>query len=80
MILSDQNSVETARQAKLDKHEAKRREADAAMAAYQAEKRAVDAKTERLRAARLAKEAAEREAAANAPVAAPRTRKKKASA
>jgi hypothetical protein len=70
-------------QAKFDKHEVKKREGDAALAAYHAENRAIEAKTARLKAARLAKEAADREAAANAPpppVKAVRAKKKKVEA
>lgn len=49
------------------KKEQRAREGEAAMSAYRAEARATDAKTARLRALRLAKEAADREAALAAP-------------
>ena len=54
-------------QAAFHKKEAQAREGATAMAEYKAAGNAERAKTERLRALRLAKEAADREAAANAP-------------
>ena len=54
-------------QAAFHKKEAQAREGASAMAEYKAASNAERVKTERLRALRLAKEAAEREAAANAP-------------
>jgi len=54
-------------QAAFHKKEAQAREGATAMAEYKAASNAERIKTERLRALRLAKEAAEREAAANAP-------------
>jgi hypothetical protein len=64
-------------QAAFHKKEIQAREGATAMAEYQAAGNAERAKTERLRALRLAKEAADREAAANAP---PPTSKPKAAA
>ncbi len=61
------DTVNTAAEARFAKKEQKTREGEAAMSAYLAEKRATDAKTARLREARLAKEAADREAALNTP-------------
>ena len=57
-------------QAAFHKKEIQAREGATAMAEYQAAGNAERAKTERLRALRLAKEAADREAAKNAPPAA----------
>jgi hypothetical protein len=57
-------------QAAFHKKEAQAREGATATAEYKAVANAERAKTERLRALRLAKEAADREAAANAPPAA----------
>ena len=54
-------------QAAFHKKEAQAREGATATAEYKAAANAERAKTERLKALRLAKEAAEREAAANAP-------------
>ena len=54
-------------QAAFHKKEAQAREGASATAEYKAAANAERAKTERLRALRLAKEAADREAAANAP-------------
>ncbi|HEY6024874.1 MAG TPA: hypothetical protein VIV34_11955 [Pseudolabrys sp.] len=54
-------------QAAFHKKEAQAREGASAMAEYKAASNAERAKTERLRALRLAKEAADREAAASAP-------------
>ena len=54
-------------QAAFHKKEAQAREGASATAEYKAASNAERAKTERLRALRLAKEAADREAAANAP-------------
>jgi hypothetical protein len=54
-------------QAAFHKKEAQAREGATATAEYKAAANAERAKTERLRALRLAKEAADREAAANAP-------------
>jgi hypothetical protein len=54
-------------EANFRKKQAKQREGDAALAQYRAEARATDEKTARLRALRLAKEAADREAALLAP-------------
>lgn len=54
-------------QAAFHKKEAQAREGASAMAEYRAAGQAARAKTERLRALRLAKEAADREAAAAAP-------------
>ncbi|MGZ3408864.1 MAG: hypothetical protein ACXWKC_02845 [Xanthobacteraceae bacterium] len=48
---------------KVQKKEEKQREIETALAQYRAETRATEEKTVRLRAARLAKEAADREAA-----------------
>ena len=59
-------------QAAFDKKEIQAREGATAMAEYQAAGNAERAKTERLRALRLAKEAADREAAANAPPPSPK--------
>ena len=59
-------------QAAFHKKEIQAREGATAMAEYQAAGNAERAKTERLRALRLAKEAADREAAANAPPPAPK--------
>jgi len=64
-------------QAAFHKKEAQAREGATATAEYKAAANAERAKTERLRAMRLAKEAADREAAANAP---PPTAKPKAGA
>jgi hypothetical protein len=64
-------------QAAFHKKEIQAREGATAMAEYQAAGNAERAKTERLRALRLAKEAADREAAANAP---PQSPKPKAAA
>ena len=83
MSIQSPSDAQKRAQAKFDKHEVKKREGDAAMSAYQAESRAIDARPAKLRAARLAKEAADREAAANAPPPepkAPRARKKKVAA
>jgi hypothetical protein len=55
-------------QAAFHKKEAQTREGASATAEYMAAANAERAKTERLRALRLAKEAADREAAANAPL------------
>ena len=52
---------------KFDKGQKAMRESDKVWAQYEAEGRAVRAKTERLKMLRLAKEAAESEAAAQAP-------------
>jgi len=54
-------------QAAFHKKEAQAREGATAMAEYKAAANAERAKTERLKALRLAKEAADRDAAANAP-------------
>ena len=62
-------------QAAFHKKEAQAREGATAMAEYVAAGHAERAKTERLRALRLAKEAAEREAALNAPPPAPKAAK-----
>ncbi|MFC5421423.1 hypothetical protein SAMN05428997_13012 [Bosea sp. CRIB-10] len=80
----------TAEQAKLRaernfaKTEQRRQDAENAMEAVQAERRAVAEKTARLRALRLAKEAADAEAAAqaakNAPVKVPKARRAKVAA
>jgi hypothetical protein len=59
-------------QAAFHKKEIQAREGATAMAEYQAAGNAERAKTERLRALRLAKEAADREAAANAPPPSPK--------
>jgi hypothetical protein len=68
-------------QAAFHKKEAQAREGASATAEYKAAANAERAKTERLKALRLAKEAADREAAANAPPAAVKskaaTKKKK---
>jgi hypothetical protein len=80
LISNPPSDAQKRAQAKFDKYEVKKREGDAALAAYHAENRAIEAKTARLKAARLAKEAADREAAANAPpppVKAVRAKKKK---
>jgi len=61
-------------QAAFHKKEIQAREGATAMAEYQAAGNAERAKTERLRALRLAKEAADREAAANAPPPAPKVK------
>ena len=61
-------------QAAFHKKEIQAREGATAMAEYQAAGNAERAKTERLRALRLAKEAADREAAANAPPPAPKAK------
>jgi hypothetical protein len=65
------NDMERA-QAAFHKKEIQAREGATAMAEYQAAGNAERAKTERLRALRLAKEAADREAAANAPPPSPK--------
>ena len=62
-----QPDAQTPAQARASLKEIKKREGEIALAAYYAEKRSVDAKTERLRALRLAKEEADREAAKAAP-------------
>ena len=62
-----QSDAQTPAQARASIKELKKREGEVALAAYYAEKRSVDAKTERLRALRLAKEEADREAAKAAP-------------
>ena len=67
-------------QAAFHKKEAQAREGATAMAEYKAAGNAERAKTERLRALRLAKEAADREAAANAPPPPPKPVKPKAGA
>ena len=67
-------------QAAFHKKEAQAREGATAMAEYKAAGNAERAKTERLRALRLAKEAADREAAANAPPPPPKPVKSKAGA
>jgi hypothetical protein len=59
-------------QAAFHKKEIQAREGATAMAEYKAAGNAERAKTERLRALRLAKEAADREAAAATPVAKPK--------
>jgi hypothetical protein len=59
-------------QAAFHKKEIQARDGATAMAEYQAAGTAERAKTERLRALRLAKEAADREAAANAPPPSPK--------
>ena len=59
-------------QAAFHKTQIQAREGATAMAEYQAAGNAERAKTERLRALRLAKEAADREAAANAPPPSPK--------
>ncbi len=59
-------------QAAFHKKEAQAREGATAMAEYKAAGQAERVKTERLRALRLAKEAADREAALNAPPPAPK--------
>jgi hypothetical protein len=59
-------------QAAFHKKEAQAREGATATAEYKAAANAERAKTERLKALRLAKEAADREAAANAPPPAPK--------
>ena len=67
-------------EAKFTKQETKKKEGEVALAAYRAESRAIEEKTARLKKARLAKEAADREAAANAPPPPPkvvRAKKKK---
>jgi hypothetical protein len=63
-------------EANFRKKQAKQREGDAALAHYRAEARATDEKTARLRALRLAKEAADREAALLAPPPEPAKAKK----
>ena len=67
-------------QAAFHKKEAQAREGASAMAEYKAATNAERVKTERLRALRLAKEAAEREAALNAPPPPPKPVKAKAGA
>lgn len=67
-------------QAAFHKKEAQARDGATAMAEYKAAGNAERAKTERLRALRLAKEAADREAAANAPPPPPKPVKSKAGA
>ena len=64
-------------EARFAKKELKAREGEAAMSAYNAEKRATDLKTARLREARLAKEAVDRETARNAPPPPVKVKKKK---
>ena len=54
-------------EAKFTKQETKKKEGEVALAAYRAENRAIEEKTARLKKARLAKEAADLEAALNAP-------------
>jgi hypothetical protein len=65
---------------KVQRKEEKQREIDIALAQYRADTKATEEKTVRLRAARLAKEAADREAALVAKASAPvkKTRAKKA--
>jgi hypothetical protein len=70
----DTKDVERA-QAAFQKKEAQAREGATAMAEYVAAGHAERAKTERLRALRLAKEAADREAALRAPPPAPKPAK-----
>ena len=67
-------------QAAFHKKEAQAREGASAMAEYKAAGNAERIKTERLRALRLAKEAADREAALNAPPPPPKPVKAKAGA
>jgi hypothetical protein len=59
-------------EARLTKQQERARESELALAAYHAENRAVEEKTARLRAARLAKEAQERTRAEEADSAAPK--------
>jgi hypothetical protein len=61
------SDAEKRAQVRIAKNEVKKRESEIALAAYHAEARATEAKTARLRALRLAKEAADREAAASEP-------------
>ena len=67
MTDSPSSEAQKRAQARFAKYEVKKRETETALAAYHAEARATEAKTARLKAARLAKEAEDREAAANAP-------------
>ena len=71
MAQSQNPGAQARAEAKFTKQQTRQREGDAAMAVYHAEQRAIESKTARLRAARLAKEAADAaaaaEAAANAP-------------
>jgi hypothetical protein len=73
LVLSDISESARAeiRIQKAQKKEEKQREIDTALAQYRAEVKATEEKTARLRAARLAKEAADREAAVAARAAAP---------
>ena len=74
-----QPDAQTPAQARASLKEIKKREGEIALAAYYAEKRSVDAKTERLRALRLAKEAEQAsEALANPPPPEKKKRKSKA--
>ena len=67
MTDSPSSEAQKRAQARFAKFEVKKRESETALATYHAEARATEAKTVRLKALRLAKEAADREAAANAP-------------
>lgn len=69
-------------EARFDRLQRQKREGEAAAKDYENQAKAVDAKTSRLKAMRLEKEAAEREAAAAAPPKAPAkaTRKRAAPA
>jgi len=76
LVSTPKNTKEMERaQAAFQKKEAQAREGATAMAEYVAAGHAERAKTERLRALRLAKEAADREAALNAPPPAPKPAK-----
>lgn len=79
MAGDQQNSRERA-EARFERLQRQKREGEAAMMDYEAQAKAVDDKTARLKAARMAKEAAEREAAANAPPKPTKTRKRASTA
>ncbi len=70
MASDTQGSRERA-EARFDRLQRQKREGEAAAKDYENQAKAVDAKTSRLKALRLEKEAAEREAAAAAPPKAP---------
>ncbi len=75
MAGDQQNSRERA-EARFERLQRQKREGEAAARDYEANGKAVDDKTARLKALRLAKEAADREAAANAPPKPAKTRKR----
>jgi hypothetical protein len=78
-LASDTQSSRERAEARFDRLQRQKREGEAASRDYEAQAKAVDDKTARLKALRMAKEEAEREAAANAPPKPAKATRKRAS-